>query len=138
MSVGDLHIENFGTWRDTDGRLVWGINDFDEAFPAPYTNDLVRLATSALLAIEASHLQLGRKVACDAIQEGYYRGMKNKGRPFVLAESHEFLRGIAVEALRDPAEFWARFDALPRPSAEVPSCSQSNSGMDAPGERVVF
>ena len=125
LSVGDLHIENFGTWRDTDGRLVWGINDFDEAFPASYTNDLVRLATSALLAIEASHLQLGKKIACDAILEGYYRGMKNKGRPFVLAESHEFLRGIAIEALRDPAEFWARFDALPRPSAEVPPAAKA-------------
>ena len=26
-SVGDLHIENFGTWRDAEGRLVWGVND---------------------------------------------------------------------------------------------------------------
>ena len=23
LSVGDLHAENFGTWRDEDGRLVW-------------------------------------------------------------------------------------------------------------------
>ncbi|MEA2699973.1 MAG: hypothetical protein QOI66_4244 [Myxococcales bacterium] len=27
MAVGDLHVENFGTWRDSDGRLVWGVND---------------------------------------------------------------------------------------------------------------
>ncbi len=40
LSVGDLHVENFGTWRDTDGRLVWGINDFDEACLYPYTLDL--------------------------------------------------------------------------------------------------
>src|SRR5271169_6101092 len=50
LAVGDLHVENFGTWRDTDGRLVWGINDFDEVSLFPYTLDLVRLATSALLA----------------------------------------------------------------------------------------
>ena len=31
LSVGDLHVENFGTWRDSEGRLIWGINDFDEA-----------------------------------------------------------------------------------------------------------
>ena len=48
LAVGDLHIDNFSTWRDGDGRLVWGINDFSEAFPMPYANDLVRLATSAL------------------------------------------------------------------------------------------
>ena len=41
LAVGDLHLENFGTWRDTEGRLIWGINDFDEAYPLPYTNDLV-------------------------------------------------------------------------------------------------
>src|SRR6185369_9816550 len=39
LSVGDLHVENFGTWRDSEGRLVWGINDFDEAYPMPYPND---------------------------------------------------------------------------------------------------
>ena len=44
--VGDLHVENFGTWRDVEGRLVWGVNDFDEAYALPYTNDLVRLVAS--------------------------------------------------------------------------------------------
>src|ERR1039458_5765492 len=36
LAVGDLHVENYGTWRDSWGRLIWGINDFDEAFPLPY------------------------------------------------------------------------------------------------------
>src|SRR5579863_5466651 len=27
LAVGDLHVENFGTWRDVEGRLIWGIND---------------------------------------------------------------------------------------------------------------
>jgi uncharacterized protein (DUF2252 family) len=31
LAVADLHVENFGTWRDGDDRLVWGINDFDES-----------------------------------------------------------------------------------------------------------
>jgi len=46
LSVGDLHLGNFGTWRDADGRLVWGVNDFDEAAVMPYPLDLVRLAAS--------------------------------------------------------------------------------------------
>jgi uncharacterized protein (DUF2252 family) len=33
LAVGDLHVENFGTWRDLEGRLIWGINDLDEAAP---------------------------------------------------------------------------------------------------------
>src|SRR5450755_619199 len=51
LAVGDLHVENFGTWRDEEGRLAWGINDFDEACFMPYTIDLVRLATSAHIAV---------------------------------------------------------------------------------------
>jgi len=46
LAVGDIHLENFGTWRDVEGRLVWGVNDFDEAAEMPYALDLVRLATS--------------------------------------------------------------------------------------------
>src|SRR4051794_10876024 len=52
LGVGDLHVANFGTWRDVEGRLVWGVNDFDEVCQLPFTNDLVRLATSARLAID--------------------------------------------------------------------------------------
>jgi uncharacterized protein (DUF2252 family) len=33
LAVGDLHIASFGTWRDGYGRLIWGIDDFDEAVP---------------------------------------------------------------------------------------------------------
>src|SRR5437762_3406358 len=29
LAVGDIHVENFGTWRDHEGRLIWGVNDFD-------------------------------------------------------------------------------------------------------------
>lgn len=50
LAVGDLHVENFGTWRDAEGRLVWGVNDFDEAWLLPYTQDLLWLAASALVA----------------------------------------------------------------------------------------
>src|SRR5258708_1755044 len=44
LAIGDLHIENFGTWRDCEGRLIWGVNDVDEVCLLPYTQDLVRLA----------------------------------------------------------------------------------------------
>ena len=50
LAVGDTHLENFGTWHDEDGRLVWGVNDYDECAEMPYILDLVRLATSAALA----------------------------------------------------------------------------------------
>ena len=76
LGVGDLHVENFGTWRDAEGRLIWGINDFDEATELPYTEDLVRLATSAHLAISTAKLAISRGDVCDAIPKGYSEGLK--------------------------------------------------------------
>jgi hypothetical protein len=109
LAVGDLHVENFGTWRDAEGRLVWGINDFDEAWPLPYTNDLVRLATSALLA----------PIRCDAasvvgaIREGYEAALEAGGRPFTLSEHHHALRLMATSRLHEPQKFWEKLGASP-------------------------
>src|SRR5579862_3711024 len=61
LGVGDLHIENFGTWRDTEGRLIWGVNDLDEVFPCAYTIDLVRVTASSYMAIMEEHLGLQRR-----------------------------------------------------------------------------
>ncbi len=124
LSVGDLHVENFGTWRDTDGRLVWGINDFDEACLFPYTMDLVRLATSALLAAREDRLAMKAKDSSSAILEGYERGMQDGGRPFVLEEEHAWLRAIAESKLRDPVLFWQKMDRLPTIRAEIPESAR--------------
>jgi hypothetical protein len=120
LAVGDLHVENFGTWRDLEGRLIWGVNDFDEAHPMSYANDLVRLAVSAHLASEAGHLALKEKDICDSILEGYRESLQKGGLPFVLGENNEWLRQIAENELRDPVHFWAKIDALPTVRHEVP------------------
>lgn len=120
LAVGDLHIENFGTWRDTEGRLIWGVNDFDEAHNLAYANDLVRLAVSAHLAAEDRHLPLKRREACDVILDGYREGLRAEGLPFVLGEKNEWLRKIAESELRDPIHFWAKMDALPTVKGDVP------------------
>ena len=120
LAVGDLHLENFGTWRDTEGRLVWGINDFDEVDFMPYTMDLVRLATSAYTAAAEEHLDIRPRHASDAILEGYRDSLKAGGRPFVLAENHRWLRKLALSRLRDATLFWQKFARLPRSSVRLP------------------
>jgi len=117
LGVGDLHVENYGTWRDAEGRLIWGINDFDEACPLPFTNDLVRLAVSGWLAIDQAHLHLRPPDACDAILEGYLQGLKEGGRPFVLSERNRWLRDVVTSRLRDPKAFWDKLLAWPKASA---------------------
>ncbi len=46
---GDLHAENFGTYMDAGGRLVFNVNDFDEAYVGPFLWDLKRFAASMAL-----------------------------------------------------------------------------------------
>ena len=120
LAVGDLHVENFGTWRDLEGRLIWGVNDFDEAWPMAFTIDLVRLAVSAHLAVEAGRLPLKREDICTAMLEGYCESLEEKGCPFVLGEKHQWLRRIAEGELRDPVHFWQKMDALPTLKTECP------------------
>ncbi len=121
LAVGDLHVENFGTWRDKEGRLIWGVNDFDEAYPLPYANDLVRLAVSANLAIEETRLAISSRRAAGAILEGYTKTLRQGGRPFVLGEHHPWLRQIAHSELRDPIHFWSKMEALPAARGDIPA-----------------
>ena len=46
---GDLHAENFGTYMNSEGRLVFDVNDFDEAYLGHFDWDLRRLAASLAL-----------------------------------------------------------------------------------------
>ena len=121
LAVGDLHVENFGTWRDAEGRLIWGVNDMDEAGEMPYALDLVRLVTSALIALDKK--SLSEEDIAEAVLEGYRDGLGSAGRPFVLAEDHGWLRELALGELRDPERFWKKIEAL----AEVDAGEQAHA-----------
>lgn len=116
LAVGDLHVENFGTWRDIEGRLIWGINDFDEAWRLPYTNDLIRLAASAFLA----NMAVEPKAAAGALLKGYADCLEAGGRPFVLAEHHPALRQMATARLHQPEKYWEKLHSLPEAQEEPP------------------
>ena len=108
FSLGDAHIENFGTWRDDEGRLVWGANDFDEASVIPYPLDLVRLATSTRLAPGRT---IGGKPTCAAILRGYENGLAHP-RPGVLDQNDLWLRVLVNCTDDERDEFWQEIDAL--------------------------
>jgi len=124
LAVGDLHVENFGTWRDVEGRLVWGINDFDEVYELPYTVDLVRLAASAHIAIREARLKIAAKDACEAILVGYKKSLEMGGLPFVLADEHQWLHQMVTSVLRDPILFWKKLDSLPTLRGRVPKSAR--------------
>lgn len=79
---GDLHAQNFGTYMNADGILVFDVNDFDEAYPAPFTWDVKRLAASLALI-------------------GYEKALSD-------AEIREIIETMALSYVRQVAEFVRR------------------------------
>jgi len=119
LAVGDLHVENFGTWRDIEGRLIWGINDFDEVSHMPYTIDLVRLTASALLAAEVEHLGLKPRLIAECILEGYRDSMAAEGRAFVLSDRSGWLRRVALQQIEEGPRYWGKLRACPAVDPKV-------------------
>jgi hypothetical protein len=113
LAIGDTHLENFGTWRDGEGRLVWGANDFDEACVMPWPLDLVRLATSALLAAGAGG---DRSRICSTLWEGYRAGLASPS-PIILERDREWLRESLLLDEDERRDFWREFD---QPAEIVP------------------
>jgi hypothetical protein len=104
VSIGDIHVENFGTWRDLEGRVIWGVNDFDEAAEMPYIIDLVRLAVSAVLAGVPG---MTSAAVCTNLLKGYRRGLK-KPTALVLDANRTWLRRKFVVNEAERADFWAK------------------------------
>lgn len=126
LSVGDLHIENFGTWRDAEGRLVWGVNDFDEAATMAYPFDLVRLAASARLAPKArkkkarAMINVAHGDAAAAILDGYRKGLKHP-RPSLLDEEASWMRPYVSCTDDERQGFWEDVEKYPHAKPPPPS-----------------
>ena len=104
LAIGDLHVDNFGTWRTAGGDLGWGVNDLDEAAPAAAGNDLVRLAASAILADDDP--PLGHHGVADALLHGYRTRLAGE-------------QGPAAPRIPPDGGFWRAISALDA-AASVP------------------
>jgi Uncharacterized protein conserved in bacteria (DUF2252) len=116
-SVGDAHVENWGTWRDGEGRLVWGVNDFDDAALLPCTYDLLRLAASARLSGQVSG---SPKDQASAILNGYNDGLSKPGPQFIDIDV-PWMEDLARHLAPSPSKFKKKLDKAKtaNPPAEV-------------------
>jgi hypothetical protein len=119
LAVGDLHVENFGVWRDSRRRVVWGINDFDDACELPFTSDLVRLATSAMLAASAAKISVTADIICGFMIEGYRTGLV-KAEPIVISSNGNApLTKLTRDTQEEPKKFWQKkLDADDNPEVD--------------------
>lgn len=113
---GDLHAENFGTYMDSNGRLVFNVNDFDEAYVGPFTWDLKRFAASMALVGYAKALSDEQITELVTIYTAAYRerihalatgAKRDEVPPFTL----DTAQGPLLDALRD-ARSLTRFGLL--------------------------
>ncbi|TQK43902.1 uncharacterized protein (DUF2252 family) [Streptomyces sp. SLBN-118] len=113
---GDLHAENFGTYMDANGRLIFNVNDFDEAYVGPFTWDLKRLAASLALIGYTKALSDEQITELVLVFAAAYRerihalatGAKNDEVPPFTLDTAE---GPLLDALRD-ARSLTRFSLL--------------------------
>jgi uncharacterized protein (DUF2252 family) len=81
---GDLHLENFGSFRGDDERAYFDVNDFDEVALAPASWDLARLLTSIRLAEPVTDPDALTAAFLDG-----YRTTAKSGVPLSVAETDE-------------------------------------------------
>ena len=114
---GDLHAENFGTYMDGAGKLIFDVNDFDEAYVGHFTWDLKRFAASVAL-------MCWQKALSDAeiatLIETFVRSYLEQVRWFLRAEDDssfslnlETARGAVLSALQS-ARLSTRTEMLDR------------------------
>lgn len=78
---GDLHMENFGTYK-SDNRLVYfDLNDFDEALLAPVEFETVRLVTSIFTGFEALKLEHDKALRMARLFLKTYSATLANGKP---------------------------------------------------------
>ncbi|HWE45699.1 MAG TPA: DUF2252 family protein [Caulobacteraceae bacterium] len=109
LSVNDAHVENFGLWRDAEGRLVFGVNDFDEGAPSPWPVDLVRLTASAMLACNGAGPEAAE--VASTVLEGYRAGLENPHAQILDFEQAR-LRVLMTMTDAEEAAFWATIAKL--------------------------
>lgn len=98
---GDLHLENFGSYKG-DNRLVYfDLNDFDEAVLAPCTWDLARALTSILVA--TASMRLGKVRARDLARlflEAYVAAIRDGKARWVERETAQGMVGKLLNSLQ--------------------------------------
>ena len=99
---GDLHLENFGSYKANNRLVYFDINDFDEAVLAPVTWDLVRVLTSVFAA--GASLRVDAKQAlllCKEFLQAYSKALESGKSSWVDRDNASGLVRSLLDGLRD-------------------------------------
>ena len=120
LTLGDVHPENFGVMPNADNVPIFGVNDFDEAYYAPFTWDLKRGAVGFMLGAEEEGgfgKKRQRKIARKFI-EGYIDGIRvfaddgnERDHETRIDNAPKIILKLIEKSLEDRAE-WLQDDYL--------------------------
>ena len=99
---GDMHLENFGSYK-ADNRLVYfDINDFDEACLAPGLFELIRLLTSVMVGAADLHVSRAEALAlCHTAVDAYAAALSNGHARWIEDETSQGMVRDLFDALRN-------------------------------------
>lgn len=98
---GDLHLENFGSYKG-DNRLVYfDVNDFDEAALAPASWDLIRMLTSICVASAGTFTDDDTQALCACFLSTYCSALTSGKAYWVERETAEGPVRVLLDSLRE-------------------------------------
>jgi len=99
---GDLHIENFGSYKGDNKLVYFDLNDFDEAILAPAAYEVVRMVTSIFIAFDNLDIQPEKALKMAQLFLKTYSAMLAKGK--AISIEPRTAKGIVCDFLRSAAK----------------------------------
>lgn len=116
LALGDVHPENFGVMPNANNVPIFGVNDFDEAYYAPFTWDLKRGAVGFMIAaeVEGDHGSKKQRKIAKHFVCGYIEGIRRfaeegteREHELRVDNAPELIRGLIEGAQQDRANWLA-------------------------------
>jgi uncharacterized protein (DUF2252 family) len=99
---GDLHLENFGSYKADNKLVYFDMNDFDEAVLAPAAWELARMVTSILIAFEGLKIEPKKAGKMAQLFLKTYSGTLAKGK--AISIDPRTAKGIVCQFLTNAAD----------------------------------
>ena len=77
---GDLHLENYGSYKATNRLVHFDLNDFDESILAPVSWELARMVTSIFIAFNSLKIDNDRAYKMARLYLKTYSDTLKKGK----------------------------------------------------------
>ena len=110
LICGDLHLENFGSFKSDNRQVYFDLNDFDEGLVAPAIWEIYRMVTSIFVAFESLDIDGKKAVHMAELFLKTYGETLQKGKPDYIEQNtakgivKDFLNAVCKRKQKDILE----------------------------------